>query len=220
MRWWTVGIGLLVAAALGAALGARLLSGSSVPRTSTPDTASTAGRGARVYHHVLRRETLHVDLYVPQGSEPSAERRVPAPWLILVHERGWPAPDEKERAGPAMADALQRRGIGVALVSFLDEAVADGGLRKTGEEIAAAIRELTPLAAARGLHGAPVLAGDLHLYARPTQAERDGNEFHSPFEPFKKHLPGRRLLLPSVSGNFRVCREKWPEGRRPRPTKH
>lgn len=132
----------MVAIALGVAIGARL-------RVSPVHVERTE---AAVFHRVIERETVRVDLYVPKRGE------VPAPWMVFVHERGWPAPDEKEREGAGIADALQQRGIAVAVMSFT---VKEGAPpRRTGEEVVAAIRELTLRKDQLGLASKPVLAGD------------------------------------------------------------
>ena len=135
-------IGLLVAVALGVAIGARLRRPPVYVRRTE----------AAVFHRIITRDTLRVDLYVPKTSER------PSPWMVFVHEHGWPAPDEKQREGPSLADALQQRGIAVAVMTFT---VKDGTPpRQTGEEIVAAIRELVLRADQFGLSDKPVLAGN------------------------------------------------------------
>jgi hypothetical protein len=141
VRWWVVVLGLLVAAASGVAIGARLRSPPVVIKRTE----------AAVFHRVIARDTLRVDLYLPKASEQSA------PWMVFVHERGWPAPDEKERAGAGIADALQQRGIAVAIVSYTPK---DDAPRRVGEDIVSVIRELTLRAGEFGLAPRPVLAGD------------------------------------------------------------
>ncbi|HSO39248.1 MAG TPA: hypothetical protein VLT33_42270, partial [Labilithrix sp.] len=149
MRSWTIALGLLVAVAAGVAIGARLRF-SPAPEGERP-AAPRADAGA-VHHRVVAREGLHVDLFVPP---PAA---APAPLLLFVHERGWPAPDEREREGAAIAEALQQRGIAVAVLSY---AMKDGAPpRAVGEEIVATIRELAARAAELGIDARPVLAGD------------------------------------------------------------
>jgi acetyl esterase/lipase len=142
VKSWTVVVGLLVAVALGVAIGARL-------RVAPVHVERSE---AEVFYRVITRETLRVDLYVPKTGEQ------PSPWLVFVHERGWPAPDEKEREGAGIAVALQQRGIAVAVMSFT---VKEGAPpRRSGEEIVEAIRELQARADQLGLGSSrPVLAG-------------------------------------------------------------
>ena len=141
MRWWAVVLGLLVSVALGVAIGARLRR----PPVYVKRTE------AAVFHRVITRGTLRVDLYVPKA------RERPAPWMVFVHEHGWPAPHEQEREGPALADALQQRGIAVAVMTITAK---DGTpSRQPGEEVVEAIRELVLRADQFGLAAAPVLAG-------------------------------------------------------------
>jgi len=143
---WSATIGLLIAVALGVVIGARWHFGT---RGEAADAGGAPRATARV-ERVIARETLEVDLFVPTGQ--------PAPWLLFVHERGFPAPDEKAREGAAIAVALQQRGIAVGVLSF---AVKDGSpARGAGEQIAQAIRELSGRAAQLGIDPRPVLAGD------------------------------------------------------------
>jgi hypothetical protein len=102
--------------------------------------------------HASARDDVHVDLYLPI---PGAK---PAPWMVFAHERGWPAPDEKERAGAGIADALQRRGIAVAVVSF---GISDAHpFFAQADAVAGVIKELVRRAGEYGLASEPVLAGD------------------------------------------------------------
>ena len=79
--------------------------------------------------------------------------------MVFAHERGWPAPDEKERTGVAIAGAMQRRGIAVAVVSFdvTEERPLD---RAVSEDVAEVVRELARRAPEYGLVAEPVLAGE------------------------------------------------------------
>lgn len=78
--------------------------------------------------------------------------------MVFAHDRGWPAPDDKERSGPAIADAMMRRGIGVAVVAFsLGEKTP---FPKACEEVASAVRDVIARAGELGLAREPVLAGD------------------------------------------------------------
>jgi hypothetical protein len=118
---------------------------------SAPTSVATPSR-ASVIHDVLTRDDVHVDLYLPVPGEKAA------PWLVFAHERGWPAPDDKERTGAGIADALQRRGIAVAVVSF---GISDAHpFFAQAEVVAGAIKELTRRASELGLAPAPVLAGE------------------------------------------------------------
>jgi acetyl esterase/lipase len=137
----------MVAVALGVAIGVRL---HLRPAPACERAAPRDGAGA-VYHRVVVREGLHVDLFVP------ASAGAAAPLMLFVHERGWPAPDEREREGAAIAEALQRRGIAVAVLSYTTK---DGAPRTVGEEIVASIRELAAKAPQLGIDARPVLAGD------------------------------------------------------------
>jgi len=120
------------------------------PLKATNPTATTPR--ASVIHDVLTRDDVHVDLHLPIPGER------PAPWLVFAHERGWPAPDDKERTGAGIADALQRRGIAVAVVSF---GISDAHpFFAQAEVVAGAIKELAHRAGEYGLVTAPVLAGD------------------------------------------------------------
>ena len=107
---------------------------------------------ASVIHDVVARDEVRVDLHLPIPGDK------PAPWLVFAHERGWPAPDDKERAGAGIADALQRRGIAVAVASF---GVSDAHpFPGQVEAVAGAIKELAGRASEYGLLAEPVLAGD------------------------------------------------------------
>ena len=107
---------------------------------------------ASVIHDVVTRDDVHVDLHLPVPADK------PAPWLVFAHERGWPAPDDKERVGAGLADALQRRGIAVAIVSF---GISDAHpFPAQAEVVAGAIKELAGRASEYGIIAEPVLAGD------------------------------------------------------------
>ncbi len=133
---------LRVAIVLGSALCACVRPPAPVAR---PRNAS-----ASVFHDVLVHGTAHVDLHLPPA------RGDRAPWLVFVHERGWPAPDEKAREGAGLAVALQQRGVGVAVLSFAAGSSREATLR----EIARTVQELSAQAAGLGLLGKPVIAGD------------------------------------------------------------
>lgn len=108
-------------------------------------------------HQVIAREAVRVDLFLPKPAAADKADK-PAPWVLFAHERGWPTPDDKEREGPALADALQRRGIAVAVVSF---DIKEGWpLRRVAEEVAEVARELARHAPEHGILAEPVLAGD------------------------------------------------------------
>ena len=145
------GIASLVSGALACAgTAARpALPGPSATSSSTPVAAPPR---ASVIHDVITREDVHVDLHLPFPGDK------PAPWLVLAHERGWPAPDDKERAGAGIADALQRRGVAVAVVSFgiSDSHPFPGQVEVVGQ----VIKELASRASEYGIVAAPVLAGE------------------------------------------------------------
>lgn len=146
---WSIAVGLLIAVALGVVIGARWHLGA--PAATAVDAGAAAREAGRV-ERVIARPTMQVDLFVP----PAAGQ--PAPWLLFVHERGFPAPDEKAREGAAIAVALQERGIAVGVLAFTPQDGAPS--RAAGEEIAAVIRELAGRAAQLGIDPRPVLAGD------------------------------------------------------------
>jgi hypothetical protein len=111
---------------------------------------------ASVVHDVLPElagaSDLHVDLHLPIPGDK------PAPWMVFAHERGWPAPDDKERTGAALADALQRRGIAVAVLSF---GISDAHpFHAQVDVVAGAVKELARRAHDYGLVAEPVLAGE------------------------------------------------------------
>lgn len=135
-------IGVVVGAMRGLAIGER----------RARSSLGTPRHDAIVFHGVITRAGVGVDLYLPLPSDK------PVPWMVFAHERGWPAPDEKERAGVGIADAMQRRGIAVAVVSFdvTDERPVD----RQAEDIAEVVRELVRRATEYGLVAEPVLAGE------------------------------------------------------------
>ncbi|MDB5217876.1 MAG: hypothetical protein JWO86_5803 [Myxococcaceae bacterium] len=140
----------LALAAIGLVVG--LVRGVAIGERRARAVVTTQRHDAIVLHDVVTRAGVRVDLYLPPPSEK------PAPWMVFAHERGWPAPDEKERTGIAIADALQRRGIAVAVVSFdvSDERPLDRG----GEDVAEVIRELARRATEYGIVAEPVLGGE------------------------------------------------------------
>lgn len=147
-----VALGMLAGVAAGA-MGSSIVLRSVVSSVVTGTPAPLAGPATGlVVHGVIAREDLRADLYLP----PAGTK--PAPLLVFAHERGWPAPDEKERIGAGIADALQRRGIAVAVLSF-DVSEARPVAVAT-EHVAEAIRELCARAGTRGIAREPVLAGD------------------------------------------------------------
>ena len=141
---------LLAFAGLGAVIGVKTGVRMGERRAEAP--AATTRHDAVVLHDVLARPGVRVDLYLPVP----ADR--PAPWMLFAHERGWPAPDEKERTGVAIADALQRRAIGVAVVSF--DVSDERPLDRAGDDVAEVVRELSRRSAEYGLVAEPVLAGE------------------------------------------------------------
>lgn len=155
MRTWTIAavIGcILVGIGIGAVIGKR------APHAAAAGPAGAGGvprTDAVVLHELVKRETVRVDLYVPKRS---ASPPFVAPFIVFAHERGWPAPDEKERVGAAFADAMQRRGIGVAVVSF--DVTEAHPLARATEEVADVVRDLARRASEHGLATEPVLAGD------------------------------------------------------------
>ncbi len=136
-------IGVVIGAMRGLAIGER----------RARSSLATARHDAVVLHDVVTRAGVGVDLYLPVPSDN------PAPWMVFAHERGWPAPDEKERTGVAIAGAMQRRGIAVAVVSFdvTEERPLD---RAVSEDVAEVVRELARRAPEYGLVAEPVLAGE------------------------------------------------------------
>ena len=120
------------------------------PASSSSSAAARAE--AVVLHDLVVRSGVRVDLHLPDA------KSRPAPWMIFAHERGWPAPDEKERTGVAIADALQRRGVAVAVVSF--DVSDDHPLDRACEDVAAVVRELAIHSADHGLVAEPALAGE------------------------------------------------------------
>ena len=121
------------------------------PSSSTSST-STARAEAVVLHDHIVRSGLRVDVYLPAATSQ------PAPWMIFAHERGWPAPDEKERTGAGVADALQRRGIAVVVVSF--DVTDDHPLDRACEDVAGAVRDVALRFVDHDVAGDPVLAGE------------------------------------------------------------
>ena len=147
----------LAVAILALAIGVSACAGNGAQR-ALPSPSATSSRAiavpprASVIHDVVGRDDVHVDLHLPIPGDH------PAPWLVFAHERGWPAPDEKERAGAGIADALQRRGIAVAIVSF---GVSDSHpFPSQVEVVGGAIKELARRASEYGILAKPVLAGD------------------------------------------------------------
>jgi hypothetical protein len=149
----------LAIALLSSSLALAACAGSGAPRATpastpkaAPSSVASAPRRASVIHDVITREDVRVDLHLPIPGDK------PAPWLVFAHERGWPAPDDKERTGAGIADALQRRGIAVAVVSF---AISDAHpFAAQAEVVAAAVKELARHAGEHGIVAEPVLAGD------------------------------------------------------------
>jgi hypothetical protein len=102
--------------------------------------ASPTVRPPSVLHDVVVKEKagVQVDMYLP--SRPPS----PAPWLIFAAERS--------SASAGIAEAMQRRGIAVGVLSF--------AATTEPRTVAASIRELTARAADWGLDARPTLAGD------------------------------------------------------------
>ncbi len=154
-RTWSRGLAVAI---LSLATGACACAGTGAQRplrgasaTSTATVGATPPR-ASVIHDVVARDDVHVDLHLPVPGDK------PAPCLVFVHERGWPAPDDKERVGAGIADALQRRGIAVAVVSF---GVSDAHpFPGQVEAVARAVKELVRRASEYAIAAEPVLAGD------------------------------------------------------------
>jgi hypothetical protein len=142
-------IGVVIGAVRGLAIGEQRAR--SALATEAHDAA--ARHDAVVLHGVVTRAGVGVDLYLPVASDK------PAPWMVLAHERGWPAPDEKERTSVGIADAMQRRGIAVAVVSFdvSDERPVDGVV---ADDVAEVVLELARRARGYDLVAEPVLAGE------------------------------------------------------------
>ncbi len=142
---------LIVVALLGFAAGARSRLGGPDATTANADKPAR-GLDVATIERVVARPDLQVDLFRP------AAAGQPLPWLLFVHERGWPAPDEQAREGAAIAAALQARAVAVGVLSF---ATKEGAPASTmAAQIAAVIRELIGRAADLGLEPRPVLAGD------------------------------------------------------------
>jgi len=146
-------LALLVGTALGA-VGARVAfpGSGSTAREAAPTKPVTRREKSLVLHDAIVRDSLRVDMMLPATDD------LPTPWVLLVHERGWPPPDDRERTSAAMADALQRKGIAVAVVSFL---VKEGSTQeKTNEQIADVAKEIAKATKDWGIIPQPVLMGD------------------------------------------------------------
>jgi len=100
---------------------------------------------------VVRDDVVHVDLYLPVAEKP-------APFVVLAHDRGFPAPDERARSAAAAAVALQQRGIAVAVVMF--DVKESSPLRHCADETAKAVRSIATRAREFGIEARPVLAGE------------------------------------------------------------
>lgn len=143
---WLVALGIF-ALAVGVMIGVGI-----GERRRTRGPVATSRHDAAVIHGALARDGVRVDLYLPVPAEQ------PAPWLVLAHERGWPAPDEKERASVGIADAMQRRGIAVAVVSF--DVSDEQPLERRALVVAEMVKELARRSADHGFVPEPVLAGE------------------------------------------------------------
>lgn len=152
MRRKAVALGIVVGIAIGAIGTGVVLRSKIVSGTQARPASLASAHDGIVLHGVIAREDVRVDLYVP----PAGAK--PAPWMVFAHERGWPAPDDKERSGAGIADALVRRGIAVAVVSF--DVGETRPLSLETEHVAEAIRELAARAGTYGIAKEPVLAGD------------------------------------------------------------
>ena len=137
------------------AVGVAACAGNGFVRAPAPLASAkpmTSPARAGVVHGLISHDDVRADLYLPTPGDK------PAPWLVFAHERGWPAPDEKERVGPAIADALQRRGIAVAVVSF---GISDAHpFPSQVAVVAEVVKELAHRSSDYGLVAEPVLAGD------------------------------------------------------------
>jgi hypothetical protein len=97
-------------------------------------------KAATIVPGILAREGVRVDMYLPAES-------VPAPWIVLA----------EDRACPAIAAAMQQRGIAVALVS--PTGPRDEDSHRLAERFAGAVRALAPFTKKLNLQEAPFLAG-------------------------------------------------------------
>ncbi|MBS2017545.1 MAG: hypothetical protein JST00_31980 [Deltaproteobacteria bacterium] len=137
--------------ALGA-VGARVAFRPSASTELAPKKPVTRREKSLVLHDAVVRDAARVDVYLPATDD------LPTPWVLLVHERGWPPPDDRERTSAAIADALQRRGIAVAVVSFT---VKEGvGIEKTTELVAEIAKEAAKATKDWAVVPEPVLMGD------------------------------------------------------------
>jgi hypothetical protein len=140
-RWASVAA-ISVAIVTGIAVGASLRSAPAAKRAE-----------AVVMHDVVARDAVRVDLYLPVRA---ANQQ--APFVVIAHDRGFPAPDERARSAAAAAVALQRRGIAVAVAMF--DVKETTPLRRCAEETADAVRAIAARAGEHGIAAQPVLVGD------------------------------------------------------------
>lgn len=161
--------GLLVGLAIGMTLHARRTTRADLapagPEATRERDLAARRAGASMIRGVVVRQDAHADLYLPALTERPGQ--VPLRWILIAYERQWPAPDEKARNAVAMADAMQRRGFAVALVSFSAKAPSApaepttcASQRACAESVAAVARELTKLTSLYELGARPVLVGE------------------------------------------------------------
>lgn len=110
-----------------------------IPSDVSLATAPPA-RAATTLHGLMEKRTpsaqigVHVDLYLPASAA-----RTP-PLMVFVEGGRWSMPDEKTVLGASVADAMQRRGIAVAWLTFeLGEAYS---LLACAADVTAVLRDL------------------------------------------------------------------------------
>lgn len=112
----------------------------------TPVAPAQTARTGTVVHGLLERKTaaaqagVHVDLYLPSSTAR------PAPLMVLLQGGRWSSPDDKTVLGAAMADAMQRRDIAVAWLTF--ELSAASPLAACAADVTAVLRDLAARAEA------------------------------------------------------------------------
>lgn len=128
MKRWAIAIAFGFIAGIAMALWVRHRHGSS-ERTE-----------AVVLRNAFERDGLRTDVYLPAPGKP-------APWIVFA----------EDQARPDVAEAMQRRGIAVALVSF---AIPKASAASVSEGVADIVREMGRRTTEYGLVGHPILVGN------------------------------------------------------------